>query len=209
MSTNLPPVPHQSEMIDDNGRVLPVWADWFKQIFSRVGGNVAPTNNELLPVTTARINSAAVTADKIAAAVAGNGLSGGAGTPLAVNVDGSTIAISGDTLSVPNGGIPFAKLLGTDWSSSAASSGYLKLPSGLYIQWGITGAVGSAGFASVTFPIAFPNACLQAIAGIRNIPGGSIVNSGHYATTAYSASSFQISNQTSATYTFNWMAIGF
>ena len=56
-------------------------------------------------VGTTQLTDAGVTEGKLAASVAGNGLSGGAGTPLAVNVDGSTIAISGDTLAVPSGGI--------------------------------------------------------------------------------------------------------
>jgi hypothetical protein len=50
-------------------------------------------------VTTAKIADAAVTADKLAAAVAGSGLAGGAGSALSVNVDGTSIQISGDTLS--------------------------------------------------------------------------------------------------------------
>lgn len=61
-------------------------------------------------VTTAKIADANVTADKLAAAVAGAGLSGGAGTALAVNVDASTIEISTDTLQVKDAGITAAKL---------------------------------------------------------------------------------------------------
>lgn len=52
-----------------------------------------------------RVKDAGITAAKLAAAIAGNGLSGGAGSALAVNVDGSTIAIASDILGVPNGGI--------------------------------------------------------------------------------------------------------
>lgn len=56
-------------------------------------------------VTAAQIANATITETQLAASIAGNGLAGGAGTPLAVNVDGSTIVISTDTLSVPAGGI--------------------------------------------------------------------------------------------------------
>jgi len=56
-------------------------------------------------ISTAQIANAAVDETKLAASVAGNGLSGGAGSPLAVVVDGTTIQISSDTLSIPNGGI--------------------------------------------------------------------------------------------------------
>lgn len=52
-----------------------------------------------------RVKDAGITAAKLAAAIAGNGLSGGAGSALSVNVDGATIAIASDILGVPNGGI--------------------------------------------------------------------------------------------------------
>ena len=51
-------------------------------------------------VDTAAIANNAVTANKIATAVAGSGLGGGGGTALSVNVDDSTIEISGDQLRV-------------------------------------------------------------------------------------------------------------
>lgn len=60
--------------------------------------------------TTAVLADHIVTADKLAAAVAGNGLSGGAGSALAVNVDDSTIEISSDSLRAKDGGITNAKM---------------------------------------------------------------------------------------------------
>jgi hypothetical protein len=51
-------------------------------------------------IPTASLADASVTAAKLAAAVAGDGLSGGAGSALSVNVDGTSIQIVGDTLSV-------------------------------------------------------------------------------------------------------------
>lgn len=61
-------------------------------------------------VTTDHIRDAAITAAKIATSVAGDGLSGGGGTALAVNVDSSTIEINTDTLRVKDAGITEAKL---------------------------------------------------------------------------------------------------
>ena len=72
-------------------------------------------------VTESKILNGSVTAAKIASAVAGSGLSGGAGTALAVNVDGSTIEINSDTLRVGN---PAA---GTT-STGASGFGYMGLP---------------------------------------------------------------------------------
>jgi hypothetical protein len=57
-----------------------------------------------------RVKDAGITAAKLAAAVAGNGLSGGAGTALAVNVDGSTVEINADAVRVKDAGITSAKL---------------------------------------------------------------------------------------------------
>ena len=61
-------------------------------------------------VGTAGVADASITAAKIAAAVAGDGLAGGAGTALSVNVDNSTLEINADSLRVKNAGITAAKL---------------------------------------------------------------------------------------------------
>lgn len=61
-------------------------------------------------VATGGITDGAVTADKIAAAVAGNGLAGGAGTALSVNVDDTGIEINSDTLRLKDSGVTTAKI---------------------------------------------------------------------------------------------------
>src|SRR5574343_428327 len=61
-------------------------------------------------IPTAGIADGAVTSAKLAAAVAGDGLAGGAGTALSVNVDTSTIEINSDSLRVKDAGITPAKL---------------------------------------------------------------------------------------------------
>jgi hypothetical protein len=75
--------------------------------FGKITGTVTPSANT---VTTAIIQNNAVTADKIATSVAGDGLSGGGGTALSVNVDGSTIETNSDTLRVKDAGVTEAKL---------------------------------------------------------------------------------------------------
>lgn len=60
--------------------------------------------------TAATIANNAVTSAKLNTAVAGNGLSGGGGSALAVNVDGTTIEISSDSLRIKDGGVGPAKL---------------------------------------------------------------------------------------------------
>lgn len=61
-------------------------------------------------VSTAMLEAASVTAAKIAAAVAGDGLAGGAGSALSVNVDGVGIEIDTDALRLKALGVTTAKL---------------------------------------------------------------------------------------------------
>ena len=75
-------------------------------------GTGAVTSAKLgsLSVSTSKIQDAAVDQSKLASSVAGNGLSGGAGNPLSVSIDDTTIQIQGDSLQVKDGGISNAKL---------------------------------------------------------------------------------------------------
>jgi len=69
-------------------------------------------------VSTAKIASAAVDENKLASSVAGDGLAGGAGSALSVNVDDATIELNSDALRLKDGGISNAKLA----SASIATS---------------------------------------------------------------------------------------
>jgi len=74
--------------------------------------NLAVTTAKIdaLAVTTAKLDDASVTSAKLAAAVAGDGLAGGAGTALSVNVDGTTLEINSDALRIKDLGVSTAKL---------------------------------------------------------------------------------------------------
>lgn len=61
-------------------------------------------------VSTAKVQDAAIDENKLASSVAGNGLTGGAGSALAVSVDDSTIEINLDSLRLKDGGITNAKM---------------------------------------------------------------------------------------------------
>lgn len=69
-------------------------------------------------ILTTHIGDAQVTADKLAAAVAGSGLAGGAGTALSVSVDEVGLTIVVDTLRLKDGGVAEDKL-----NASVAGSG--------------------------------------------------------------------------------------
>ncbi len=71
-------------------------------------GDLTPINTEDIAdaaIKTAKIDDAAVTSAKIAASAVGSGLTGGAGSPVAVNVDNSTLEVSGGYLRIKTGGI--------------------------------------------------------------------------------------------------------
>jgi len=219
MSSNLPPIPHRTPIIDFNGFVNQAWSDWFQRLFLRVGGNIAETNDELYSVDTVRIEDGAVTAAKIAAAVAGNGLTGGSGSALAVNPDGSTIEINSDairvkdlgisTSKIANDAVSFVKQLSTDWSNSKTSSGYQKLPSGIYIQWGTASGVTSGSTSTPSFSTSFPTACLHVIAGVKDNSAVATTSTGQWGTGSYSTTGFSLYNRTSVTLDFNWIAVGY
>lgn len=75
----------------------------------------------------------------------------------------------GDTIILESSGAAWimcggSRSLGTasgQFGASISGTGYQKLPSGLILQWGLTGLnyTTSNQQATVTFPIAFPNAC--------------------------------------------------
>jgi hypothetical protein len=50
------------------------------------------------------------------------------------------------------------------YSSANSSNGYVKLPNGLYIQWGVD--TSNAGYHTVTFPIAFPSYCFSVVTAV-------------------------------------------
>ena len=50
----------------------------------------------------------------------------------------------------------------TDFVESLTTNGYQKLPGGLILQWGYTASTAGSGVKTVTFPIPFTNACLNA-----------------------------------------------
>ena len=52
MPGNVPPVPYKSPIADRSGRVTHPWADWFRQLFSRVGGFSSPSNSDISRIIT-------------------------------------------------------------------------------------------------------------------------------------------------------------
>jgi hypothetical protein len=223
MPTKLPPVPHKSPLIGFNGFLTQVWSDWFQKVFIRTGATEAYTNDELAEdnfVTFARMQDIA-TDRLIGRDTAGTGdpeqISVGGGLEFTGAAGIQRSALSGDvtasagsnTTTLTDGVVSFAKLLSTDWSNSKAASGYQKLASGVYLQWGVTTSLGSGTSTSISFPIAFPTGCLQVLTGIRDNSAVATTTTGQWGTGNYSTTAFSLYNRTSGALTFNWFAIGY
>lgn len=90
------------------------------------------------------------------------------------------------------------------------SNGYQKLPGGLFIQWGAAGAIGN-GTVSISFPVAFPNACLQ-VTGGHDSGGASAINQFTYGF-SFSATTLTIGaradNGQPISIGVRWIAIGY
>jgi len=95
------------------------------------------------------------------------------------------------------------------WIQNNSANGFQRLPSGLYLQWGVTGSLSTATTTTISLPKTFPNSCLQVIIGIKDIPSGSTAATGHYGTGNYTAGGFDLYNRTSDSYVFNWLAVGY
>lgn len=88
-------------------------------------------------------------------------------------------------------------------ASSMAAAGYQKLPSGLIVQWGKTTSVASNSGQSVTFPLAFPNACWSVVA----TPDSSVTATSACAASP-STSGFTARNNSGSANIIMWFAIG-
>jgi hypothetical protein len=89
-------------------------------------------------------------------------------------------------------------------NKSLSSNGYYKLPGGLIIQWGNTGAVGGSAGAGVTFPVAFTNVLnVQATKAESAGYVNDAVNVANVSTTG-----FTVANGGTAATTIYWFALG-
>jgi hypothetical protein len=94
-------------------------------------------------------------------------------------------------------------------NQSLAANGYQKLPGGLIIQWGSTSALVTNTDTAITFPTAFPTACLT-VTMTRLTALGSNEHSGQ-AATAVTTSGFTARQYSSAgtSAAHSWIAIGY
>jgi hypothetical protein len=128
-------------------------------------------------VGTTQLADGAVTAAKLAAAVAGAGLTGGAGSPLAVGA-GTGISVAADTVGIANGGVGTAQLANdavddtkvgnrvpqfyrrkgghaTDWSVGGLND---YTPGAVRIQAGVREVTAAPGTGALSQTMTFPQA---------------------------------------------------
>ena len=109
---------------------------------------------------------------------------------LTVNSSGAVTASTNPATGLRSTALATMQKFADEFGSSLSGNGYQKLPSGLIIQWGPTGAVSSAsGAVTVTFPIAFPTAC-RAIAFGPNATQGVMVAAESIAAANFAYSAF-------------------
>lgn len=97
-----------------------------------------------------------------------------------------------------------------EFGASLSSNGYQKLPSGLIIQWGNSSSLGTGSpNCSVTFPVAFPNACFASYATLSGTTQGGYVNSNPGATkTTGIFTLFNAGGSITSAWSFQWISIG-
>lgn len=97
----------------------------------------------------------------------------------------------------------------TPLAGSAVANGYIEVPftgGTIYFEWGTTSTLTANAATVITFPIAFPNGCLQVIPG-DNGPRVAAGNASPVAASCTSASTFTI-NMESTGETGSWFAVG-
>jgi Putative tail fiber protein gp53-like, C-terminal/Collagen triple helix repeat (20 copies) len=97
--------------------------------------------------------------------------------------------------------------------ASTAQNGYVKLPNGLILQWGLSAGTSTASLA-IGFPIAFPTAALCVTATMQGDPGAaglmcSVVISSNTFFTVYPRYVLGGGTVGNATQSIYWMAVGY
>lgn len=98
-------------------------------------------------------------------------------------------------------------------ASILAQAGYQKFPSGLFMQWGI-GTSPSAGYVDITYPVAFPTACIHGQVSARSNSSAANAYTAQWddGTNFLSKTAFRIDfryNDAVSTGNFFWMALGY
>ena len=195
-----------------------------KNTFPNINGAVTVTQTALnnIPANTSaaivEVQSnldAAVAAYQATQIIAGDGLTGGgdlsANRTLSIPAAGVTGGMLASGAAVANIGFTPADLAAfTGSNQSLTGNGYQKLPGGLILQWGTTADIPKMETRTITFPLAFPNACLNVQATRVSTSQFSGDKRDSYAAHGYTKTTFQMYNQyETETCSYAWFAIGY
>ena len=92
-------------------------------------------------------------------------------------------------------------------ASSLSANGYVKLPSGVIMQWGTSASVAVGVNTAVTFPIAFPTA-VASVQYMANVSGNASAQQ-QAGVSSKTTSGFSFWSFNSTTGTYSWFAIGY
>jgi hypothetical protein len=196
-----------TSLIVPHGRNVDMPAGAVVDVVSKGAGNwvVANISPDTLGRVVGTLDVSALVVSAGTLTVVGNTTLGGtlavsagvtAGSTLAVSAGatvGGALAVSGN--ATVGGTLTVTGLLAGAATESRGTSGYTKLPSGLYLQWGVVTIAGSSLVSdtqTVTFPIAFPGGPLL------------VLPCGQGAATPVAGATFSASSPGTTNYTFGW-----
>jgi hypothetical protein len=121
-----------------------------------------------------------------------------------LTVDGPGSGLNADLLDGKHGS---EYLDAGNFVSSKLSNGYLILPGGVIIQWGLKDYVHYSSHETVTFPIAFPNACLQGL----TVQGESCTYESFAGSACFdmTTTGMELQNLTTTNRVMRWFAVGY
>lgn len=109
-------------------------------------------------------------------------------------------------ITTPKGDVAFTSDLNQDWSENFNQNGWVRYPNGFYLQWGIVPVTNG----NFKYPIEFPNAALNIVAGNINSQGDRVDNT--WANLVDKATFFCANKSSTGAgwtgYPSSWMAVG-
>jgi len=156
-------------------------------------------------ITTSKIANDAITTSKIANdAITNDKITANSVNAEQLNVSGNGTA--GQFLSSDGDGTMSWTTPSATSAQSLTQNGYATLNGGLIIQWGYYGAA-SGGTIAITFPIQFPNACLNVSATPEALTDSGGIDYSVGLSTTPTTTSVTFTKQSSRA--FYWQAIGY
>lgn len=88
-----------------------------------------------------------------------------------------------------------------------SENGYQKLHGGLFLQWGLTSTISEDSTITVTFPISFPNACVNVVNSVQYSVDGDINEVCHISNVTNT--NYRVRNSNGRSTRTYWFAIGY